>query len=267
MKAYPLLLIFITILFISCNSRNKISILYRVNPFDTACINQLKLAQEDIRNNNLVYCNYIGGPLCIPLRPEKEMDSLLRKYQIKYQDKILPDIRHEFYNDHCYCELMKEKIDEKYGRNFIDSLLYKADSLYITKHPDNIFENTGFNDDWDTQAYFPGDTIDESYNHSALQRVFNSKVKYPKDYRYKRDQKSNAAIYLTIYIDRTGVAKVKSFSFLFNDSKTNEHGYNLKHRLYLLNLAKNTVENTKWIPAKIKNMGVNSIAEVTIKLE
>jgi hypothetical protein len=136
-----LLIALIAFTILSCSQTRRASIEDSVNPNDTCCIRELGRAKKDIESNKFVYCNYVAF---FSLRCESEMDSLLRIYKINFKNEYTPDVNYDKnLNYHCYCELMTEKIREKYSKNFTDSLLYIADSLYVSKNIDKIFDGHG----------------------------------------------------------------------------------------------------------------------------
>ena len=112
----------------------------KIHPNDKECFKELRLAKNDIFNNKVVYCNYVGNVGWHSLRAEKQMDSLLNKFKMKYQNESSPCVVEENRNYHCYCDFMQEKINEKYGEKFIDSLLYIADDIYISKKLNEVYD-------------------------------------------------------------------------------------------------------------------------------
>ncbi|WP_129540973.1 hypothetical protein [Flavobacterium sp. 140616W15] len=265
MKKWHLLFLLITLM--SCNSNKKKSVVDSVNPKDTICIKELEDAKKDLKNNKIIYCNYTGAPTHFPLRAQKEMDSILKLYNIEFRNESSPCLVDEKVNYHCYCELMQEKIDEKFGEKFIDSLLFISDSLHILKNLDELYYNGSMAGSWDKPALFPGDTHYDEINHSGLQKAFDSKVIYPKNYRYSNNPNSLAFLQVYLDIDRNGNAKIHDSHIEFFDYKTKESGYNKKHWEYLKKIAFPLIEKTKWIPAKIKNINVNSKNDITIYLK
>ena len=253
---------------LSCNQTKKISVLDKVNPKDTSCIRELDKAQKDIEKGILVFCDYntenIGGGL----RCSNEMDSLLQKYNIISRVETSPDVGvSPSLNYHCYCDLMDEQIIEKYGSKFIDSLIYFADSLYVLKHLDVVYENHGWSTNWDKPAVYPGDKYYSDMNHSGLQDAFDKVVEYPSKYRYKKGEYSWAYINAFVYIDEKGKAQIKNIRCDFFDYATKERDYNKKHNAYFESLIIPLIENITWRPAKIKNISVKSTNNILIYLK
>lgn len=263
MKIKYILFLLITLTILSC----KKSVADSVHPSDLNCKKELKDATTDIKNKKIVYCNYVGNIIFQSLRAEKEMDSLLKIHKIEYKDETSPCVVEENRNYHCYCELMQEEINNKFGEKFTDSLLNIADSLYILKHRNIVFDNNGYGKDWDKCALFPGDKFYDSSNHSGLQDKFDKIVKYPKEYQYRKGEYSSATINITTEIDEKGKAIIKDIYFDFWNDVTNKQGYNREYWDYFEKIVRPLIEKTKWTPAKIKNINVKSRTEVYIYLK
>ena len=150
----PILVLFVIISLISCNHKGKKQIEDRVKSTDTTCLEEIKRAKSEIKKNKLTYCHYAGNILFQPLRGEREMDSLLKLYKVSYENELSPCIIDKDKNYHCYCELMQEQIDKKFGNKFTDSLLYVADSLYISKHLKDTFDYGAAFIEWDKPPMF-----------------------------------------------------------------------------------------------------------------
>jgi len=265
MKKWSLLFFIITLL--SCNSNKKKSVVDLVNLKDTSCVKELEEAKKDLENNKLSYCNYTGSFINLPLRAQKEMDSILKLHNIEFINESSPCVVDEKLNYHCYCEFMQEKIDEKFGEKFIDSLLFISDSLHVLKNLNELYYNGSMAGSWDKPALFPGDIYYDEINHSGLQKLFDSKVIYPNDYRYSKSPNSLTFLQVYLDIDRNGNAKIYDYHIEFFDYKTKESGYNKKYWEYFKEIAFALIEKTTWIPAKIKNINVNSKNDIIIYLK
>lgn len=263
-------LIFLLILAIAitaCKEEKKSSFENSVNSLDTACLNEIIRAKTDLKNKKLVYCGYIGNIAWQALRAESEMRGLLKQKDIEYKNESSPCIVENNRNYHCYCEFMQEKINERFGTKFTDSLLYLADSLWILKNRDKVFDCGSESSCWDIPAKFPGDSTNDQTNHSGLQKAFEKRVKYPTDYRVQNGKNSLALLQFYIDIDETGKAKVTDTYFVFWDDKTKEEDFNKKYWNYLKNIAVPLIEKTTWTPAKIKSIGVKSKNDIFIHLK
>lgn len=267
MNHNQILLLTLTLTVSACNYKKRKSVEDNVHPSDTTCINEIAKAKNDIQNNKLVYCHYVGNIVWQALRAENEMQILLKQKGIEYQNEPSPCVIEDNRNYHCYCECMQEKINEKYGTTFTDSLLYIADSLWILKNRDRVFESGSRSSSWDMPALYPGDSTDDHTNHSGLQKAFDKLVNYPPDYRSKQDENSMAMFQIFIFIDENGKAKVTDTQFVIWDSSTKEEGYNKQYWDYFKSIAIPLIEKTTWKPATIKNISVKSKNTIFIYLK
>lgn len=225
--------IFLLIIFLnSCNKQNDNSFVKKVNPRDTFCLKEINEANRDIKNNKLVYCHYVGNIIWNDLRSEKEMKSLLGNYKIDFQNESSPCVIDTRLNYNCYCELMQEKIDNKFGKKFIQNLLNKSDSLWVLKNLDKTFEAGGIYGMWDKCALFPNDKTYSETNHTGLQDEFDKQIKYSNNYKIKSHHYSNATVDATVFVDRNGKALVEDISTNFFDYKTNQQNFNKKFETY-----------------------------------
>ena len=256
-----------TLTLFSCRQDKNKSIEERANPSDTTCYKEIKKAKADLAKNEIVYCHYVGNIIWQSLRAQKEMDSLLKLHNIEYQDESSPCVIDENKNYHCYCEYMQEQINLKFGNKFTDSLLYIADSLYILKNIDDTFDNSSNRTEWDIPPLFPGDSSYDQTNHSGLQQAFNKLVKYPSGYKYKNGENSGAMLKFHLDTDKVGNTKVTDTEYLFWDYITKEEDYNKPFYEYFKKLAVSLIENTRWTPAKIKKLSVNSKSEIFVYLK
>lgn len=268
MKTNDLLILFLFFL-ISCN-QNKSSVIDLTNK---ECREGVEIAKAKINKGFLIYCSEYGDFLNFSeTRHENELDSLLSRLKIKRESTWYSDVENEFKKSNCYCEIMNDNIKEKFGKDFIDSIHYAADSLWILKNTDLVFNGENGNGEYDRPALFPGDKFYDEMNHSGLQDKFDQVVNYPKDYIKTEQHKDGEVkgivlLRLDISVDKAGKAKLNDYFFTFVNLQNNTENYNQSSRPYLLKIAKDLVENTKWIPAKIKGVSVNSEFSAILNLE
>ena len=211
MKSKLIFLLTIILTITACNDKKKKSVEDNVHPKDTNCIKEIAKAKTDTKNNKLVYCNYVGNIVWQALRAENEMQSLLKQNGIEYQDESSPCVIQDNQNYHCYCEFMQEEINKKFGNKFTDSLLYIADSLWIMKNRDRVFDCGSKSSCWDKPAMFPGDSTYDQTNHSGLQYAFEKKFIYPKDYYFSDGKDLPIMLQVYLFIDENGNAKINDF--------------------------------------------------------
>lgn len=267
MKINPLLIVAFFIFLLNSCGKEKVSFLNKVNKNDTICLKEVNKANEDLIKGKLVYCHYVGNIIWNDLRAENEMKNLLMKYNIEFQNESSPCVIDPKINYHCYCELMQEKINEKHGKKFIESLLWKSDSLWVLKNLDKTFGTDEVYGSWDKCSLFPGDKFYNETNHSGLQDVFDKQINYPQNYKFKSHEYSNATIDATVLVYRNGNAKVIEINTNFYDFKTKKYDYNKNVKTSFEKVAKEIIEKNKWTPAKIKGINVNSKNNLWIYLK
>ena len=130
-------ILFLIIFIASCRQPDKkVSRFDNIPKSDTTCLKELEKAKKDFNKGKLIYCNYTQFPR---LRCEKEMAQLLEKYNIPFENEYASDVIIEGQTDGCYCDYMQEQIETLHGKKFIDSLLYIADSIFISKNLDKNY--------------------------------------------------------------------------------------------------------------------------------
>lgn len=230
----PPLRCIIVITLLSCKQDPKSSFKYYVHENDTLCKRELAAAERDIKQGRLVYCHDGGNVLWISLRAEEEMKQLLKHYNISYRDVASPCVIRDHRTYNCYAKTMHEEIARRFGNNFIDSLLYAADRIWVTKNSDLLFDNESIEGSWDVPAMFLGDKNIHTNHATSLQFSFDKIVDYPTDYR-----------------KREGEATVQDYQFTFWNCNTNVENYNSQYYNYFFNIAKNLIEHSLWTPAKV----------------
>lgn len=227
---------------------------------DTFCLKEVTKAKADIDKSKLVYCNFEFFP---QLRCEKEMTEALKHFNITYENEVASDLIVEGFTNNCYCGYMQEQIDKKFGKKFTDSLLYVSDSIYISKNLDKVYDYSG----WDKSPVFPEDNESDPVNHPGLERAFEKRFIYPKDYRYKSNDSSYSMVQVFVDIDNNGKATLDSCLFHFWDSRTKEQDFNKSSRPIMEKTFKSLIEETRWTPAKIKSFAIKSYNEFFIRFK
>ncbi|HQF10670.1 MAG TPA: hypothetical protein PKV22_00145 [Paludibacteraceae bacterium] len=245
-------LILICLAFISCDfgkKQNK-SKFDNISKKDTTCLNDIKEAKIDIQKGKLVYCYTMGGLLYQGLRSEKEAALVFKQNNIEFRGVMVSDLVNEN-QTHCYCPFMEEKIVEKYGEKFVDSLLNIADEKYLINH----INDTMYYADCDRRPNYPNDKDDSNDDHSiVLQNELEKKITYPKGYIKIKNKtyEDSAFVDILFYVNKKGEAKIQGFWFNF-DIKANT-----KFKSYLESEIKKYIKTENWTPAQIRGKNVNS---------
>lgn len=249
MKKITLILICIT--FISCDfvkKQNK-SKFDNISKEDTTCIKDINDAKIDIQKGKLIYCYTMGDLLYHGLRSEKELTLALKQNNIEFRGVIVSDVEYEN-QTHCYCEFMEEKIQEKYGKRFIDSILVLSDKLYLK----NSINDTLYYADCDKYPNYPNENSeyqDEEYSE-VLQNELEKKITYSKGYIKKKKHDDSAFVDIHFYVNKKGEAKILSFWFRFYVETNQKYKRDLEAEI------KKYIKTENWTPAQIRGENVNS---------
>lgn len=269
---HPLLLMLAFFIAVSCNRKQKLELkqpdtshdsvtvyseevlwemkkakknIARVKVIDTACITQEKRANRDLRNGNYTYTFLYGlGRYDIS---HKEMAKLLLTYNIKADSILLPCMRPpEGFRWHCYEDIMNAGIEERFGKNFIDSLRHVADSDYIKNHPERIFS---FYDCELTSRYAAAKTYEE-FLEKPEDDFTNSLTYAGYSKAQLRKLHANTEVDFVIYKDGTiGRIKTKIQQTQNFDAAFSKH---------FEKQAIAFVKKSKWQPAKYHGIPVSS---------
>lgn len=245
-----LFLIFLSTLLISCQfeKKPKGGFFEFVSKTDTTCLNEISEAKKDLEEEKLTYCHYSGNIYSHYLRSEKELIQILKENNIAFRNEGSSCIVYEGQTQHCYCKLMEEKINQKYGEKFIDSLLITADEKFLASH----INDTMHYPDCDRRPNYPNDKDDSEDEYSeVLQHEIDRTLIYPKGY-IKRTNNNSAFVNISFYVDKYGNAKIISFWFLF-DIESNH-----KFEKYFESELNRIIKKNNWKPAQMRKQNVNS---------
>ena len=232
----------------SCTTKTK-NRFDNIPKTDTTCLKAVKEAKTDVQKGKLTFCHFAGSLLYTPLRSGDEMDSLLKTFGIDYKEEITSDVIFEGQTQGCYCDFMKEQIDNKFGKTFIDSLLNVSDSLYVQ----NNINDTFYYANCDTRPNYPTDTDTHPDEYSEIfQNDFEKSLKYPAGFIKRPNFDSSAFVDVNLYVDKSGNAVITGYWFLF-DMKTNH-----KYEKYFEREIEKAMRKKGWTPATIRNQKVNS---------
>lgn len=231
--------------FITKQNKSKFD---NISKKDTTCLNDIKKAKTDIQKGKLVYCYTMGGLLYHGLRSEKELTLVLKRNNIEFIGVVVSDIDNPNQTE-CYCSFMEEKIIEKYGKKFIDSILDVSDKLYLKNNKNDTLYYT----DCDKRPNYPNDVSEYQDEFSeVLQKELETEIVYPKGYIKRRKNDESAFVDIHFYVNKKGEAKILNFWFMF-DVKTNH-----KFKREIETEIKKHIKTENWKPAQIRSENVNS---------
>ena len=243
--------IFLLITLISCKfeSEQKKSFTEFVKQSDTTCLKEISEAKNEIENGKLTYCHYSGNIYNQYLRSERELKELLKKNNIDFRNQGSSCIVYENQTEHCYCKLMEENINQKYGKKFVDSLVNDADEKYLNNH----INDTMYYAKCDKRPNYPNDKDESKDEYSeVMQKEIDDAIKYPKSYIKRPNYDVSSFVDISFFVDKNGNAKITYFSYHF-DIKTNH-----KLEKYFESELKKIIKTKEWKPAQIRNRNVNS---------
>jgi hypothetical protein len=144
---------------------------------------------------------------------------------------------------------MEEKIVEKYGEKFVDSLLNIADEKYLINH----INDTMYYADCDRRPNYPNDKYDGGDWYSkVMNNDIDKSIVYPKEYIKKPNDDSTAFVDIGFYVNKKGQAKIRNFWFHFDVIANNKFKSNLESEI------KKNIKTENWTPAQIRGKNVNS---------
>lgn len=217
----------------------------KIKVIDTTCINEQKRALNDIKNGKTVY--YFFNGMTKMYRSNKEMGQILSKYKIEIDSAMTSCIAPpKGFTINCYISVMRDEIEKRHGKKFIDSIRVLAEKLYAENHPNVIFDF----EECDTISRYPGTKNYRDFFHKP-DMDFSKVFKYPIGYKYKTGK----------YFSSTDVSFVLMKNSEIKDIQTDvtfQNPENLKFENYFRIKAEEFVKNIKWIPATKKGIKVNS---------
>jgi hypothetical protein len=175
---------------------------FKADRTDTACLAELRKAQQDFLNNKLVYVSAFDGGF---ERYDDELKEILGEHNIIY-DPI--GMNCSEYNM-CYGHYMDSIIIQRHGSRFMDSMRLRADILYRSK--------------WATKTYRSfGVDIAPDYCAMQPEQYILSRLRLPDNWDDKPMINWRQYIMLDVLIDSTGTVSLVSFDTASNLKKSNQ---------------------------------------------
>lgn len=233
--------ILITIL--SCNQKK--------NGYEIDCDYEKRQAQNDFHYKNYTWTLFSG--VGYDYLGEKEFIQLLHQKNIKTNKISISCIRNpnEKY-ENCREIEMNMLIEKKIGKKFIDSLKYIAKQQFAKNHPKEIFSY----EECDMIARIPNATYDDQFG--KIKRAYFLQYPLPKKYINKTSHESYSSTSANFILTKNGEIKDLSTESSLENKKNNIFEKQFNQQL------KNFVLHTKWIPAQINGINVDSYMEANI---
>lgn len=245
------ILFFVCVLIFSCN--NPQTAIEEVEEFEEyfepkfitdfstkECQDQIEKAKRDFQSGKLVH------QISIRNRFDEELEELLNEFNIGYfyQVEMCLPIQE------CYGWYMESLISNKYGKNFIEELEEKADSLFLAR--------------WETKTYDYWDIDkDPKYSefHGAADKYIKSQVQLPIGWDSIPMKFERQFISVWVKIDKDGLLEKWEYD-LHNLKDTNQK--------FLTNLTRQVdgilEKMTKWEPGVLagRNVSANYLIDVNL---
>lgn len=249
MKTFLFIFSLITLASCQFESKPKGSFIESIKQEDTTCLKEISEAEKEIKNGKLTYCHHSGNIYNHYLRYEKELIEILKENNLEFRNEGSSCIVYENQTEGCYCKLMDEKINQKYGEKFVDSLLNSADEKYLNKH----INDTMYYAKCDIRPNYPNDKDDSEDEYSeVMQDEIDKAIIYPKGYVKRPNYDVSAFVNIYFFVDKYGNAKITNFGFLF-DIKSNH-----KFEKYFESELNKIIKTKEWKPAQMRKRNVNS---------
>jgi hypothetical protein len=235
----------------SKTQKGKIVEIYSENKYwDSICKLETKNVEKDIKQNKLTYFHYFG--MVVQYRSNEEMNKLLSKYNISI-DSAPYYCTAPGQLQNCYANKMRQEIDKRYGKKFIDSLRVVAEKQYVKNNPNKIYEFQ----ECDTLSRYPNDKNYTEFFKNYKSDFFKI-VEYPEDFEFRNEKDSYSWISADFILHKDGSITNIDIELTFQNKK------NYKYSSYFTTTLKEFILKTKWIPAKSMGEVVNSKVPLTI---
>ncbi|KAF2082821.1 hypothetical protein DMA14_01435 [Flavobacterium sharifuzzamanii] len=218
--------------------------------WDSICKIETKNAEKDIKQNKLTYFHYFG--MVVQYRSNEEMNKLLSNYNIgigsaSYYCTVPGELQN------CYARKMRQEIDKRYGKKFIDSLRTIAEKQYVENNLNKVYAF----EECDTISRYPNDKCYEDF-FKNYKNDFLKIAKYPEDFEFRKENDKYSWISADFILHKDGTVTNIDIELKFQ----NEGNY--KYSSYYTKKLKEFILNTKWIPAKSMGIKVTSKVPLTI---
>lgn len=218
--------------------------------WDSICKLETKNAEKDIKENKLTYFRYCG--MVVQYRGNEEMNKLLSKYNLSIDSaSYYCTVPGELQN--CYAHKMRQEIDKRFGKKFIDSLRTIAEKQYVINNPNKIYDFQ----ECDTLSRYPNDKNYTEFFKNYKNDFFKI-AEYPEDLQFRNEKDSYSWISADFILHKDGTVTDIDIELTFQNKK------NYKYSSYFTTKLKEFILKTKWVPAKSMGVVVNSEVPLTI---
>ncbi|KQM23729.1 hypothetical protein [Chryseobacterium sp. Leaf201] len=247
MKTKPFLLLLPLLFTILSCEQNK-------NSDEAACGHEKGQALNDFADGNYIWTIFSG--FGDDYLGEEEFIELLHQNKIKTTEPgtslsciPLPDDPYKY----CYEKEMNQLIENKFGKKFIPSLRHTAKQKFASEHPNEIF---GYSQCDQTSRY--PDAVSYNLQYDKIEEAYFKRYPLPQNYIKKKTEAFFSGTSATFILMKNGEIKDLSVESTFENKKNNIFEKQFNKQL------KDFVLHTRWIPARISGVPVDSYMEANI---
>lgn len=203
------------------------------------------LKEKDTTGIDISIIDYISPE---HYRSEKEMNLLLQKYNLNNDSVFYYGTENE---DPEYIikksVKLRERIDKRFGINFIDSLRNIAEKQYVHNNIDKVFDYQ----ECDTATRYAGAKYYVEFSKTYV-LDFWKMVKYPKDFKYRNEKDLYSYMLAEFILHKDGKVSDIKTGVTFQNDQNNKYSTYFRHKLIKF------IKKSKWIPAKSAGITVTS---------
>lgn len=201
------------------------------------CKERIREAKKDIREGKLVLYENTSDETSL-----HERYNLFKEYGISYwrNDSLFGNLDFEM---QCYCAVMREKIDEKFGSNFVDSIKEVVRKQLFAKYENNEDYFRGY--EFDSYPAYP------SENGRDLFIELDFELTYPAGYIKGLAENDHNTIEIHFEVDKNGDAKITKYPKIIFELVANR-----KYEDYFIKQIEKQIKKEGWTPAKIYGQNI-----------
>ena len=187
-------------------------------------------------------------------RSEKEMNLLLQKYKLNNDSVFYYGTDNEDPESIWKkIDKLRNRIDKKFGVNFIDSLRNIAEKQYVLNNIDKVFEY----EECDTISRYSGAKYYVGFSKIYVMDFWKV-VKYPTDFKYRNEKDLYSYMRAEFVLHKNGKVSDIETGVTFQNDQNNKYSTYFRKKLFKF------IKKSKWIPAKSAGITVTSKVPLTI---
>jgi hypothetical protein len=186
-------------------------------------------------------------------RCKKKMNLLLQRYNLNNDSVFFLSMDNNNVGIYKKWGKLRERIDNKFGVNFIDSLIDIAEKKYVQNNIDKVFDFQ----ECDTISRYSRAKYYQNYFEN-YKRDFWKLVKYPKDFKYRNGKDLYSYMLAEFILYKDGKVSDIKTGVTFQNNQNNIYAKYFRKKLIKF------IKKSKWIPAKSAGITVTSKVALVI---